>query len=262
MVRGIGMQEKIEDRLQLCVRPGLQTVVEAEGELDYQNCGRLEKIMGEIIHSSDNVTLSLGSLSFVDSSGLRILVKAALDARKLDRTLKIDSLAPQLAHMLDVSDFGPLFEISHPQKATEPESPAYNFEAGSASFKIPRRMASCRIARNEVCKFAAGAGLTQTALDDVRLAVGEAVSNAVRHGGHSGNEFIDINCRISGGRLIVILEYPSARFDPASIPVPNREVPAEGGMGIYFMRTVMDKVDYAFPDGRVRVTLEKEIKAP
>jgi anti-anti-sigma factor len=98
MARGVGMLENSGDRLQLCVKPGSQTTIEAEGELDYQNCDMLERMIKEIINTSDRVTLSLGSLNFVDSSGLRILVKAALDARKLDRTLRIDSLAPQLAH--------------------------------------------------------------------------------------------------------------------------------------------------------------------
>jgi anti-anti-sigma factor len=259
MARGVGMLENSGDRLQLCVKPGSQTTIEAEGELDYQNCDMLERMIKEIINTSDRVTLSLGSLNFVDSSGLRILVKAALDARKLDRTLRIDSLAPQLAHMLDVSDFGPLFEINHSQTVSEPDSPAYHFGRKAASFQIPLCMASCRTARNEVCKFAADIGLMQTALDDVRLAVGEAVSNAVRHGGYAENESIHIECRVAGGKLVITLKYPSTRFDPESIPVPNKEMPAEGGMGIYFMRIVMDKVEYDFPCGYVKVTMEKKL---
>ena len=34
--------------------------------------------------------------------------------------------------------------------------------------------------------------------------------------------------------------------------------PCEGGMGIYFMRLVMDSVDYQFADGHAILTLEKQ----
>jgi len=60
----------------------------------------------------------------------------------------------------------------------------------------------------------------------------------------------------------VILKYPSAVFDSHSVPAPDLESLSEGGMGIYFMRLVMDGVEYEFEDGCAMLTLEKRMKKP
>jgi hypothetical protein len=54
-----------------------------------------------------------------------------------------------------------------------------------------------------------------------------------------------------------MLKYRSSRFDPHCIPEPSADMPAEGGMGIYFMRLVMNEVNYDFRDGYAYLTLVK-----
>ncbi|PKL55888.1 MAG: ATP-binding protein, partial [Methanomicrobiales archaeon HGW-Methanomicrobiales-6] len=51
-------------------------------------------------------------------------------------------------------------------------------------------------------------------------------------------------------------------FDPLTAPPPPLDVPAEerpiGGLGIHFIRTVMDSVTYARKDGKNVLSMEKK----
>ena len=246
--------------LQLSVEGDSSPVIRAAGELNYLNCDSLGAVIRDALSRDVSaVGLALGELDFVDSSGLRILVTAAQEAGKLGRSISIVSLTPQLSHMLDVSGFRCFFDhVAAPPGRDEPESssPA---AIGSHCFEITAEPAACRSARNGVCDFAESAGFDSVELADIKLAVGEAISNAVRHGMCDG-EAIQIRCEMGEGRLRVSLRYPSAVFDAHSVPAPDSESLSEGGMGIYFMRLAMDGVKYEFEDGCVVLTLEKRVK--
>lgn len=249
--------EEIE-RQRVYIYEGTPSVIYAQGELDYRNCSLLSDIIHERLDKEETVELALSDLDFVDSSGLRVLVKAATNAADQGRALKIVSLAPQLSHILDVSGFRPLFDLPAMEVApAKHETKRKNANLGACCFRIPSDMASCRIARNEICSFAEHMGFGQADLDDIRLAVGEAVSNAVRHGNCAEDDDISVHCKSMPQGLSVTFSYPSLAFDPGSVPVPDSSCPEEGGMGIHFMRLVMDLVNYAFEDGMVTLTLEK-----
>jgi serine/threonine-protein kinase RsbW len=46
-------------------------------------------------------------------------------------------------------------------------------------------------------------------------------------------------------------------FDPLSVPIPVAEQLREGGMGIFFMRTLMDEVSFDCCHGGTNVRLVK-----
>ena len=125
----------------------------------------------------------------------------------------------------------------------------------SCCIDMPPEVGSCHEARSAVCGFAAGAGYTPDMIDDIRLALGEAVSNAIRHGTRQGS--IRIRAEREDDRLIVRISYPSSVFDPDSVPKPDLESGPSGGMGIYFMRLVMDEVSYYFEHDNATVELVK-----
>jgi len=250
-----------DDKLQLGIKGGSPAVIHASGELNYRNCDSLSTLIRDALGGDVSaVELALGELDFIDSSGLRILVTAAQEARKLGRSLNIISLTPQLSHMLDVSGFRRLFDdVAAPPSRAEIPAAVPSPAAKSYYFEAPADLAACQGARDGVCNFAAGAGLSSLDLADIKLAVGEAISNAVRHG-TCGGEAIQIQCEIEGERLQVMLKYPSAAFDFQGIPAPDVGLLSEGGMGIYFMKLVMDAVNYEFKDGIAVLTLEKRIR--
>ena len=247
-------------RLQITLKQSTPPVLCAAGELDYKNCSKLERLIEDTRRSASDgsLRLSLDGLDFVDSSGIRILAKAAHEARASGGSLNLVTLTPQLRHALKITGFHRLFKIDGCAIQMEAGVIAHPHVGRSSSFRVPVGMAAPRDVRDRVCDFAACMGFSVLAMDDIKLAIGEAVSNAVRHGGSSGSGFIDVECRADDDRLRVQIKYPSEVFDPDEVPTPCFDPPCEGGMGIYFMRLVMDSVDYQFADEHAILTLEKQ----
>jgi serine/threonine-protein kinase RsbW len=94
-------------------------------------------------------------------------------------------------------------------------------------------------ARDFAARAAAEFGLGAEALYDVKLAVSEAVTNAIRHGSRSPDDPVRIVATEESGALVFeVLDTGS--FVPR---VVRRGDLPEGGRGLEFMRVLMDEVD-------------------
>jgi anti-sigma regulatory factor (Ser/Thr protein kinase) len=96
-----------------------------------------------------------------------------------------------------------------------------------------------REARDFAERAAADFGLNEGACYDVKLAMSEAVTNAILHGSSSPKDPI---------RIVVLAEGPSLVFEVLDtgrfIPrVMRRGELSESGRGLEFMRVLMDEVD-------------------
>jgi anti-sigma regulatory factor (Ser/Thr protein kinase) len=85
----------------------------------------------------------------------------------------------------------------------------------------------------------------------LRLAVDEACSNIITHAyGGEGRGEIECSCQANEDDLTVVLRDQGQPFDPESVPPPNLsddlEQRTEGGLGLYFIRKIMDEVDFDF----------------
>lgn len=106
------------------------------------------------------------------------------------------------------------------------------------------------------------AGLGETAICRCQLAVDEACTNIIEHA-YEGEDrgSIDICCEPEAGELTITIEDQGKPFDPNSVPEPqlntNLENMQVGGLGLYFMRQVMDAVEFSYEDGSNRLVLLK-----
>lgn len=116
---------------------------------------------------------------------------------------------------------------------------------------FPGRFSSLTKIRDFVRKAARRAGLDESQVYAVQLAVDEACSNIIEHAyGGEGVGEIQCTCKVNGKGLTVVLRDRGQPFDPGSIPEPltgNRlEDLAPGGAGLYLMRKMMDEVTFEF----------------
>lgn len=93
----------------------------------------------------------------------------------------------------------------------------------------------------------------------VRLAMDEALVNAIRHGnGRDQNKQVRVACRISRERVQVEITDEGPGFDPHQVPdcthPDNLERPC--GRGIMLMRCFMSRVEYNSTGNKV--VMEKE----
>lgn len=105
----------------------------------------------------------------------------------------------------------------------------------------------------QICDFvtecAANAGLDESEVYAVQLAVDEASTNIIEHGyGGECPSKIDITCETLEDGLKVILYDDAQPFEPTDVPEPETNVPLEElkprGLGIFLMRKMMDEVKY------------------
>jgi anti-sigma regulatory factor (Ser/Thr protein kinase) len=94
-------------------------------------------------------------------------------------------------------------------------------------------------ARDFAVTAAADFGLDEEARYNVRLAMSEAVTNAIRHGSSSKGDPIVIAAHTEGDALVFEVR-DTGRFRPR---IAREGTMAERGRGLEFMRLLMDEVD-------------------
>ena len=109
-------------------------------------------------------------------------------------------------------------------------------------------------------------GLNDNQIYDVQMAVDEACTNVIEHayrGRRDGT--IDIACEKRDREFVVTIQDYGERFDPKKVARPRTRDPLSkrniGGLGIFFMHKMMDKVKFDFSSGRGnRLTMVKKIE--
>ena len=109
------------------------------------------------------------------------------------------------------------------------------------------------------------AGLDEVAICRCQLAVDEAVTNIIEHGYEGeGRGEIDLRCECEPGQgeLVITISDQAKPFDPDAVPQPTLNASLEdmqiGGLGLYFMRQVMDAVEFSYEDGSNKLVLVKK----
>jgi len=132
---------------------------------------------------------------------------------------------------------------------------------------FPGRFDSLAAISEFVARAAEAAGLDARAVYQVELAVDEACSNIVEHAyGGEGHGDIEVTCRINSDGLTVTLRDYGRPFDPTGVALPDLHASLEdrdlGGLGLYFMRQLMDEVHFEFtPDSGNLLTMVKRKQA-
>ncbi|MFK7960709.1 MAG: ATP-binding protein [Phycisphaerales bacterium] len=94
----------------------------------------------------------------------------------------------------------------------------------------------------------------------IRLALEEALSNAVKHGNQGdATKAVHVRYRINDEAVELHIQDEGPGFDPESVPDPtlseNLEIPS--GRGIMLMRSYMSHVEFPRPGNQVLMRLDK-----
>jgi len=111
---------------------------------------------------------------------------------------------------------------------------------------------------------ASGAGCNLDAMRQIELASEEALVNIIRHAyGNRGSGEIEIECfSPCSGCLTIVLRDRGTPFNPLEkedevdpkAPLEQRSI---GGLGLFFIRRLMDSVDYRYDEGVNTLTMRK-----
>ena len=134
----------------------------------------------------------------------------------------------------------------------------------AVELEIPARAEFVALARLVVSSVAlARRELADDRIDDLKLAVSEACTNAIEsHAAIDTAERVTVRCEESDDRLEVLVEDRGSGFDPSTLPEhppvtdPER-LNFERGLGIPLIRSLVDEVNFETSDAgtAVRLTL-------
>ena len=105
---------------------------------------------------------------------------------------------------------------------------------------------------SEVRETAVTLGSTPDAVEDLALALYEAIVNSSIHGYQHHPGQIEIDLQQHGEDLLISLRDDAPLFNPLHAPKPDISLPLEqrrlGGMGIHLMRNFTDELHYQIID--------------
>ena len=134
--------------------------------------------------------------------------------------------------------------------------------------RLPAQKNSIRIFRDQIMQLCMKHGLSGHDLDDILLVADEAATNIVVHayGGQEGeNSYFDCDLQIDSENMVRL------QFRDQGQPFMMQEVPSpnvadnlagrrKGGFGVYLMKSLMQRVEYARTDGVNYLIAERSLK--
>ena len=99
------------------------------------------------------------------------------------------------------------------------------------------------------------------------LAIEEFGTNLIKYGYDDVNEHLmDVSLCLSGGKLVMTIIDDGRAFNPLEAPMPEVSGPLGerpiGGLGIYLMRKMSDRMEYVREGNKNRLKLQKAFREP
>jgi anti-anti-sigma factor len=249
-------------------RPGGSSacVVHVDGDMDMSVVPDIRSSVDAAVSSGCScVVLDLSGVTYADSTALGLivwldrrlqplggrLVLAGAD-RNVNRVLELSGLvglAPSIVIAGDAEQ-----ALGDMELPAEPSDPSWERQ-----LSVPAEVARMSGVRTCVCELIAPLGLSEGAVFDLKVAVGEALANAVRHGSPGGAaDEIHVTVCAYEDRVVVSVRDTGGGFD--GDPLSVDDVYASGGRGVMFMRALMDRVEFGrCDDGGTLVRLTKRL---
>jgi serine/threonine-protein kinase RsbW len=112
---------------------------------------------------------------------------------------------------------------------------------------IPSDIDRLASVRDEVSALVAPLGFPDSAVFDIKVALGEALANAVRHGAPTASGKVCVDVTAYEDRVVLEITDNGIGFDGTH--TASDDLYAPSGRGIMFMRALMDRVEFEPADG-------------
>lgn len=246
---------------------GATCIARVRGDLDVVTTAEVQEALSEALERGcQNVVLDLSGVQYVDSSCMALIVwldrmleprggKLVLAGanRDVSRVLELSGLlklAPVISTAADEEEALSSVELPDADGAPKWEE-HMSFRADT------KELAAARAA---VVSLLEGLGIPESTLFDIRVAVGEALANAMRHGSPGGSsDTVAVAVEAYDDRVAIEVSDQGCGFD-GTLPA-EADLYAASGRGVMFMRALMDRVDFTVCDGGgTTVRLEKHVR--
>lgn len=133
------------------------------------------------------------------------------------------------------------------------------------TWTIPSTNAAAAQVQQEIVEAIERQGYKREAVFAVRLALDEALVNAVKHGNQNDpDKTVHIDFAIDDDRMVIQIEDEGPGFAPEALPDPTAEenLSRPNGRGVMLMRAYMTDVDFNERGNRVILTKRRDCLRP
>lgn len=226
-------------------------VVTLSGDIDMSVVPELRESLGSALGSGcANIVLDLTGVSYTDSSALGLFVwldhrlsprggKLVLAGanRDVTRILELSglvSVARSIAMSPDIT--AALERLDLPAETSDP--------LWEQTLEVSSDADLLSDARERVTAVLGPLSFPDSALFDIKVALGEALANSIRHGKPAqGDARISVRVVAYGDRAVLEVRDNGPGFD--GVHSGSDDVYAPNGRGVMFMNALMDRVEYA-----------------
>lgn len=242
-------------------------MVRFDGELDLAVVAAAKPTIQAMIDSGcTSFVLDLANVTYADSSALGLIVwlndrvvgdgghiVAAGADRNVTRVLELSGLL-SVAESISAAE-STQAALDSLTLAREPSG-----ELWTERFEAPASVDELAALRRRVVELAGPLGLSEQALFDLKVAVGEALANAVRHGSpHGEADTVGVAVTAYPDRVAVDVSDSGPGFDGSLRCGSDLYAPC--GRGVVFMRALTDAMEFrGAPGGGTVVRLVKHLR--
>jgi anti-anti-sigma factor len=228
-------------------------VVRLYGDIDTAIVPELQTQLGGALSGGcGNVVLDLSEVVYADSSALGLLVWLDHRLGPGGGRLVLSGANPDVERILELSglvgfaaSIGTSADVTSAlaglQLKEEPADLLWHEE-----LEMSADVNDLSGARARVVDLIAPLGFTDSAVFDIKVALGEALANAIRHGSDDTDMSVQIGVYAYDDRVVLEIRDAGCGFDGTL--AKSEDLYAPGGRGIMFMRALMDRVDFETPD--------------
>jgi anti-anti-sigma factor len=239
-------------------------VVHLSGDVDLAAVPQVESEVSVLLESGlHNLVLDLAEVTYADSSALGLLVWLDRQLDGTDGRVVLVGADRNVARVLEMSGLVSVAESIKTGDSVEDALGGLEVVPSDVEpdwveeFSILADVSTLGQARERVQTLLEPLNFSTSSLFDIKVALGEALANAVRHGSPDGRQ-ASIQVRVAAlpDRVVIDVTDAGSGFDGEHDV--SDDLYASGGRGIMFMRALMDHVAFApSEDGGTVVTLVK-----
>lgn len=115
---------------------------------------------------------------------------------------------------------------------------------------MPNKPEYVSIIRLTASAIASRIGFNIDDIDDIKVAIGEACTNAIRHGCDRINDTYDIEFFAYEDKIEIQITDTGKGLAKLNIKQPKVEDLREGGLGLFIIKTLMDDVEVMTSEGK------------
>jgi anti-anti-sigma factor len=229
-------------------------VARLTGDIDVSVVPELRGDLEASINSGcANIILDLTHVTYADSSALGLLVWLDHKLRPADGRIMLAGANADVMRILELSGLARLStsigmsdDVDSALAGLE-LAPTSSAELWSRQICIPADINRLAGVRDEVSDLVTPLGFVDSAVFDIKVALGEALANAVRHGAPDAGGKVCVEVTAYDDRVVLEIADNGAGFDGRH--TASDDLYAPSGRGIMFMRALMDRVEFEPAEG-------------